>query len=379
MEYPQTPFGSPSTSSFFYKGHRSIDDDKINMRTFTKLVATIREELMEEIKLKPVIITGSSHPKLADDIAIASGLKICSTIDYFACGECRPKIEETVRGRHVFVIQTGTPNNGRSTNDYIIETILLLQACKLADAAKITLICPCLPYARQDKKDNSRAAISSKAIIDCFAANGMSRLVCLDLHSASIQGFFSGPVDNLYATPLIVDYFERNIFIETDKNKFIIAAPDHGAIKRTAYLANKLSLPKIQMEKSRDYSKKNTVDEIIITGDVNLLVGKIVIIPDDMCDTGSTVIKAAEKLVDEGAVGVIVVVTHGILSDPATERLNNCPHIMQFICSDSIPLDDKKQKSNKIKTFSIAPLMAQVIDCIVNDKSISDLFDPKAV
>lgn len=226
---------------------------------------------------------------------------------------------------------------------------------------------------RQDKKDNSRAAISSKAVIDCFKVNGMSRMVCLDLHAAAIQGFFDGPADNLYATKMIVQHLKENVFEEG--KEYIVAAPDLGAAKRATYLAETLGLPLIQMNKSRDPKKKNTVDEIVITGDVNEIQGKYVLLPDDMCDTAGTVVKAAERLHQAGAEGVIVVVTHGILSSPATERLNSCKYITRFICSDSIPLDKKMEECSKITTFSIAPLLADVIDCLLHRKSISRLFE----
>lgn len=344
-------------------------------------------------------------------------------VDYFSNGEARPVIKPSVHGKKIFLISTASPacrahvpvgaavpvghveeravavdkyiNTDKSVNDHLMGLLLTIGALRRAGAKEVTLILPSYPYARQDKKDEPHAAISASHIARLLACSGISRLICMDLHAAAIQGFFPEeiPVDNLYAIAPIIEHLRMNVFTNrkylpvasldtsldmarSSADYFIAVSPDEGAFKRTRKYAESLELPYLCLTKTRDYSRKNYVDEskTQIFGQTEELKNRWAIIFDDMCDTFGTIQAASKKIVESGAKGVIVVVTHGILSGLAIERLNATPEVSEIICSDSLPQKRNKELSPKISVYSIAPLLAEVIRRRLCKESVSEIF-----
>jgi len=327
------------------------------------------------------ILSTTSHKKLAEDLSKHSKIQIINTrIEYFANSEIRTSISSSVRGKNLFIITAPHNNNEKSINDYIIETYLLIKTCKRSDSGNITLICPCYPYARQDKKDNSRTCISAKDIADLFTLAGIDRIVSFDLHSHQIQGFFNIPCDNFYCINMIHKYLidNHNINQEFEKkldSKFVIVAPDEGALKRVQLYANKFKMPFMVVSKERDYSHVNKVEKAVLIGDKKYLQERTAIIIDDMLDTGGTIIKVGELLMSKGAKDVMVIVTHGILSDPAIEIINNTEYLKEVVISDSLPQEEKLNKCSKLKTFSIVPMLSEVINKLCEGGSLSKIFE----
>lgn len=347
------------------------------------IVNSLKEKMDIQKKSDVRLISGSSHHNLAQ--MIASELDVPLTkckMSTFSNSETRIQLEESVRGKHVYFIQTGGFDSElhKGVNDYIMETALALDA--VAGSAKsITLFVPCFPYARQDKKDSSRAAISARTVSQIFQMNGnLKRVVTVDLHSASIQGLFTPDIacDNLYCIKPICDYLYDNVFKTRDPNdygsKYVAISPDEGALKRVSIYASQLNLKHMQMSKQRDYSKNNVVDETMLLGNPKWLVGNTAIIFDDMIDTGGTMIKAVECLVEKGANDAIIVVAHGILSGSAIERINNCDLITSVIVSDSLPQEKNLERCPKLRTFTLSKMYAEVVTRIIEGQSISDMF-----
>jgi ribose-phosphate pyrophosphokinase len=327
------------------------------------------------------ILSTTSHKDLSLNLSKYTNIKILNTkIEYFANNEIRTSISSSVRGKNLFIITSPHNNNSKSINDYIMETYLLIKTCKRSDSGNITLICPCYPYARQDKKDNSRTCISARDIADLFTNAGIDRIVSLDLHSAQIQGFFNIPCDNFYCINMIYDYLVNNHDINKEfdnklNTKFVIVAPDEGALKRVQVYANKFKMPFMVVSKERDYSKVNNVERAVLIGDKKYLEGRTAIIIDDMLDTGGTVIKVGELLMSKGAKDVMVIVTHGILSDPAIERINKTDYLKEVVVSNSLPQEEKKNRCPKLKTFSIVPMLSEVIIKLCKGGSLSQIFE----
>lgn len=351
---------------------------------------------------KVVFYTGSSHPVLGDlvtskltyinrtgsaELSPANlGLVKNSPLihDKFSNGERRVELRENVRGRHVFILQTGWTNSEDSINDYIMELLLMVNAAKLSDAKSITVILPYYPYSRQDKKDRSRTPISGRLLANMLEIAGVTRLVTMDLHSSQVQGFFNIPVDNLFARDLIIEYLQENVFVHAAinnftkpdyiKDNFVLVSPDAGAAKKVMNMAQKLEINTVLMHKQRNHAKKNMVERTILIGEDDCVKGKTCIILDDMADTLGTVTKACDELVANGAKDVIVCVTHGILSGPALDRLNDCEAITMLITSNSVPQDSAKSKSKKVHTYDISGMLETCIKRIVDGGSISQLF-----
>lgn len=295
----------------------------------------------------------------------------------------RPVIEESVRGKDIFILQTGgfsqVPSgigdgDFRSINDYLIETYLLMRTLRRSDARHITLIMPFFPYARQDKKDNPRGAISARDIADLLELGGIQRIVTFDLHSPQIQGFFNVPCDNLYAAPLIKKYFDAHLFKAGYQKKYALIAPDEGALKRMREYAGMFGLPLFVLSKERDYRKKNEVERTTLIGDTTELRGRTAIIIDDMIDTMGTINTASRLIQDAGAVSLIVAATHGIFSGPALTRLNENAFIKTVLVSDSIPQAKNQATCAKIVTYSLAPTIANIISRLATGASISAIF-----
>lgn len=325
------------------------------------------------------ILTTNSHLELAKKLSKESDIPLIETkIDYFSNGEIKTNILKSIRGKNIFVVSSPCNSDERTINDYIMETYLLIRTCKNSDASNITLICPYYPYSRQDKKDNSRVCISARDIADLFITAGINRMISFDLHSHQIQGFFNIPCDNFYCINMIYDYLIKNYSINKNLEKlnteYVMVAPDEGALKRVQTYANKFNMPFMVVSKERDYTQINKVDKAVLIGDKKYLENRTAIIIDDMVDTCGTVIKVGELLKSKGAKDVIVIATHGILSGPAIERINNSNYIKEIIVSDSLPQEKNKKLCSKLKTFTIIPTLSIIIKRLIQGGSLSEIF-----
>jgi len=332
---------------------------------------------MNNIKL----ISGTSHPKLSKKIADKLGVPLCNCIiEKFSNSEIRVEIMESIRNQDIFIIQTGSynMNTNYSVNDYLMETLIIIDACKRSMAKTLTLIMPCYPYARQDKKSGPREPITASLIANLLENAGINRIIVMDLHTPQIQGFFNIPVDNIYSVSLVAKYFREHIFhdmtIEEIQEKYLLASPDAGSIKRTLKFASCMKLNTLFIHKERSYKLSNTVDNMMIVGNLDKIKDKIIIILDDMCDTCGTLLKCCSLLIENGAKEVICCVTHGILSGPAIKRINSCEQISKIIVSNTLPQDDNQKNIDKLCVFDISDLMKQVIERIISGESISNLF-----
>ena len=297
---------------------------------------------------------GNNTKSLAGKIANAFGAKLnkCSIIE-FSDGEFEPSFDETVRGADVFLIQSTTP-----PSDNLMELLLMIDAAKRASAANIIAVMPYFGYARQDKKGKPRVPIGAKLVANLLSAAGVDRIMTMDLHADQIQGFFEVPVDHLYASELFIeDITNLNL------PNLIIASPDMGGSKRANAYAKILNSGVVVCYKER--KQANVIGEMKILGDVN---GKDVVIIDDMVDTGGTLTKAADLMMESGATSVRAYCTHGILSGTAYERLDNSS-IAELVIANTIP---KTHNSNKVREISVADFFAQTITSVVNNESISD-------
>ncbi len=293
---------------------------------------------------------------LAEEIAVAYGQPLGkSTLIRFSDGEFQPSFEETVRGAHVFIVQSTYP-----PTDNLMELLLTIDAAKRASAYKVIAVIPYFGFARQDRKDKPRVSIGAKLVADLLTAAGVSRVMTMDLHADQIQGFFNIPVDHLYASTVLVPYI-RNLNLPD----LVIGAPDIGGAKRANAYSRFLHAPMVLGHKTR--SKANNVEQITIIGDVK---NKNVVIVDDMIDTAGTVCKAAEIMMELGAKSIRVAVTHPILSGNAVEKIDKSP-IEEVIVTNSIPL---KTYSPKINVLSIAGLFADTIRKVYQSESISGNF-----
>ncbi|KAK9316837.1 phosphoribosyltransferase-like protein [Lipomyces starkeyi] len=269
-------------------------------------------------------------------------------------------IGESVRDEDVFILQTGCGE----INDNLMELLIMVNACKTASARRITAVMPNFPYARQDKKDKSRAPITAKLMANMLQTAGCNHVITMDLHASQIQGFFNVPVDNLYAEPSVLKYIRENV----DYGNAVIVSPDAGGAKRAAALADRLDLNFALIHKERQ--RANEVSRMVLVGDV---AGKVAILVDDMADTCGTLVKAAETLTTHGAVSVIAIVTHGILSGKACERIMDS-RLTNVICTNTVPHDDKKIICPKLDTIDISPTLAESIRRLHNGESVSYLF-----
>ncbi|HAM98122.1 MAG TPA: ribose-phosphate pyrophosphokinase [Marinilabiliales bacterium] len=302
------------------------------------------------------IFSGSETKYLAEKIAESYGTNLGRTSKQrFSDGEFQPSYEETVRGSHVFIVQSTF-----QPTENLFELLLMIDAAKRASAYKIVAVIPYFGYARQDRKDKPRVSIGAKLVADLLEAAGVSRVMTMDLHADQIQGFFNIPVDHLYASSIFTPYL-RALNLEN----LTIAAPDMGGSKRAYAYSTYLGTPVVISHKSR--SKANEIGEMKVIGDVK---DKNVVIVDDMIDTAGTITKAADIMMENGARSVRVMATHPILSGPAYERIQNSS-ITELIVTDTIPL---KQACDKITVLSVADLFANTIKSVYNQRSISSNF-----
>ena len=305
--------------------------------------------------------TGNAHMGLAQEIAQCLAIPVGdATVTEFSDGEIMVQINENVRGNDVFVLQpTCMP-----VNRNIMELLLMVDALKRASASRITAVIPYYGYARQDRKVQPRVPISAKLIADLITAAGIDRILTMDLHAAQIQGFFNIPVDNLYASPVLLDYVRTAYSFEN----LVIVSPDAGGVERARSFAKKLECSIAIIDKRREAANISQI--MIVFGDVE---HKDTIILDDMIDTGGTTIQAAEALKEKGAERVVAACTHAVLSDNAVDKVNNSV-IEELIVTNTIPLDSKKERCKKLTVLSIAPLIGEAIKRIHEESSISSLF-----
>lgn len=302
------------------------------------------------------IFSGTKSRFIAEKIAKEYGVELGNTTyTEFSDGEFTTYFEETVRGAYVFIIQSTFP-----PSDNLMELLLMIDAAKRASAYKVVAVMPYFGFARQDRKDKPRVAIGAKLVANLLTAAGVDRIITLDLHADQIQGFFDVPVDHLYASAVFVPYIKS-----LNLDNLVMAAPDMGGAKRANSYSKFLETPLVISHKSRD--KANIVGEMTVIGDVK---GKNIIILDDMIDTAGTVTKAADIMMEKGALSVRAVASHAVLSGPAYERINESK-ITEVIVTDSLPI---KPLSDKIKVISVANVFADVINKVYNYQSISSSF-----
>ena len=308
------------------------------------------------------IFSGRSHPGLTDEICTTLGVERGHVTLYsFSDGEHYVQIDENVRGADVFVIQPTCPP---SVNDHLMELLIMLDAFKRSSARRITAVLPYYGYARQDRKDKPRVPITAKLVADLVSKAGADRVLTLDLHAAQIQGFFNIPVDHLFAAPVIVGHLKT-----LELPDLTIVSPDAGGVDRARAYAKRLGASLAIIDKRRFAANQTEVMNII--GEVE---GRNVFIVDDIIDTGGTLIHSVQALFDQGAKSISAACTHAVLSGPAVERINNS-QLSQVVATNSIPTDEKEADCPKLKTLSIAPLLAEAIKRIHAEDSVSSLFE----
>ena len=309
------------------------------------------------------IFTGNSHPELAKEIADLLGIPLGNAkVSTFSDGEISVDINETVRGVDVFIVQsTSSP-----VNNNLMELLIMIDAFKRASAGRITAVIPYYGYARQDRKAKSRDPITAKLVADILTAAGADRVLTMDLHASQIQGYFNIPVDHLLGSPILAKSFVDKGF--SDQDDVVVVSPDLGSVTRARKFADKLNAPIAIIDKRRP--KANVSEIMNIIGDVN---GKRCILIDDMIDTAGTIANAANALKELGAKNVYACCTHGVLSGPAFERINNSA-IEELVMLNTIPLPEG-EGLEKFKSISVAPLFAEAIKRIYDDEPISKLFE----
>jgi len=308
------------------------------------------------------VISGRAHPRLAKEVANLLDTKLHPVeLSNFANGEVRCHLGESVRGHDVFVLQT---HAGPNINEAMMEQAIIVDAAKRASARSISAVCPFLGYARQDRKGSGREPITARLVVDILAAAGADRIMSVDLHAGQIQGFFDGPFDHMIARPVIVKYIKENY----DTTNMVIVSPDAGRVKSTERYASQLACDIAIIHKHRQSATQKTEAKYLI-GDVK---GKMCLIVDDMIDTGGTIVAAADILKEHGAKKIFGVTTHGVFSGSALERIEKSS-FDKVIATDTLPLP--KQKSKKIVTLSVAPLISDAIRAVYEGESLSALFD----
>ena len=314
-----------------------------------------------------LVFAGRSHPELAEEICQNLGTEPVPMSAYdFANGEIYVRFDVSARGCDAFVIQSHT----MPINKWIMEQLIMVDALKRASAKRITVVAPFYGYARQDKKHRGREPISARLMADMFKTAGADRLITVDLHTAQIQGFFDGPVDHLFAFPILADYLEGRL----NAAQVTVVAPDTGRVRMAERWTHRLGgCPLAFIHKTRDLTRPNIVAANRVVGEV---AGRVCLIVDDIIDTGGTIIKASEALFDAGAVDVIVAATHGVLSGPAVDRLKNSA-ISEVVVTNTLPIGSER-RFDKLTVLSIAPLLARAISEVFNDGSVTSLFDDAA-
>ncbi|MEY4408881.1 MAG: hypothetical protein RLZZ138_132 [Actinomycetota bacterium] len=309
-----------------------------------------------------VIASGRAHQPLAQEVAEILGTELVPMTAYdFANGETFVRYERSVRGVDAFIIQA----HPQPINHWIMEHLLMVDAMKRASAKRITVVAPFFPYARQDKKHKGREPISARLMTDLYKAAGASRLMSVDLHTPQIQGFFDGPVDHLWALPMLADHIAATFGTEN----LTVVSPDSGRVRVADIWADRLGTPLAIVHKRRDPDRPNQVQVNEIVGEVS---GRDCLLVDDMIDTGGTILAAAKALKANGAKRVIVAATHPVFSHPAVERLSD-PVIDSVVVTNTLPITPDKEFAS-LTVLSIAPLIAKAIAAVFYDDSVNSLF-----
>ncbi len=309
-----------------------------------------------------VLVSGTSNPTLSKKISEFLDVPLVNPqIRRFANGEVYCEIEKNVRGADVFVIQsTCAP-----VNEHLMELLITVDALKRASANSITAVVPHYGYSRQDRKSAPRTPITAKLVSDMMTIAGCSRVVTMDLHAGQIQGFFNIPFDNIFASPVLLDYIQKNL----DRSNLITVSPDAGGVERVRHYAKKLEADLALIDKRR--TGPNVAEAMNVIGEVN---GKDCIIIDDMIDTAGTLVQAARALRKNGAKRIFAAATHPVFSDPAIQRMNECSELEAVIVTDTIPLSQEARKLEKIKVVTTADILAKAIHRTFNHDSVSSLF-----
>jgi ribose-phosphate pyrophosphokinase len=306
------------------------------------------------------VFAGNANLPLADEICAELEIhRSQAMVRHFSDGEIHLQLQENVRGADVFVIQpTCTP-----VDRNLMELLLMVDALKRSSAQRITPVLPYYGYARQDRKDKPRVPISARLVAALLETAGADRVLCLDLHAAQIQGFFDIPVDHLFAMPVMIDYFRG-----LDIDDLTVVSPDAGGVERARAFAKRLNSPLAIIDKRRE--EANVAEVMNVVGGVE---GRNCVLVDDLIDTAGTLVKGAEALLAKGAASVTACATHAVLSGPAVDRIQ-ASRIKEVVFTNSIPLSEEARKSNRIKSLSIAKLMAAAIKSIHEETSVSNLF-----
>jgi ribose-phosphate pyrophosphokinase len=321
----------------------------------TGITATSQKKLM--------LLGGRAYPELLTEVADCIGIDPTPARLYdFANGEIMVRFLESVRGCDAFVLQSHTA----PINQWIMEQLIMVDALKRASAKRITVVTPFFGYARQDKKSAGREPISARLIADLFATAGADRLMAVDLHTSQIQGFFDGPVDHLFALPILADYLAAKL----DVNQVTVVAPDAGRVRVCERWTDRLGTPLAIIHKRRDPHVANQVKVFEVVGQVK---GRTCILVDDMIDTGGTITKAADALFEQGAERVIAAATHGVLSGAAVDNLKNS-RISEVVLTNTLPIP-QENRFDKLTVLSIAPLIGRAINEVFSDGSVTSLFD----
>ncbi|KAL3118021.1 hypothetical protein niasHT_005264 [Heterodera trifolii] len=308
------------------------------------------------------VFSGSSHSDLAQRICDRLQLEVAkAALKKFSNKETNVEIIESVRGEDVYIIQSGCGE----INDHLMELLIMISACKIASACRVTAVIPCFPYARQDKKDKSRAPITAKLVANMLSISGADHIITMDLHASQIQGFFDIPVDNLYAEPAILKYIRETI---PHWQESVIVSPDAGGAKRVTSIADRLNAAFALIHKERN--NPNEVEKMTLVGNVQ---DKVAILVDDMADTCGTIVLAAEKLFEAGARKIYAICVHGIFSGPAIDRLNKS-RFEAVVVTNTIPQEENMKRCNKIQCIDISMILSEAIRRTHNGESVSYLF-----
>ena len=307
------------------------------------------------------LFSGRSHPELAADIASHLGVELgVANLSEFASGEMHCRFAESIRGSDVFIVQT----HSGPVNDSIMEQLIMVDAAKRASAKRITAVCPFYGYSRQDRKASEREPITAKLVADMLTVAGADRMVSVDLHSGQIQGFFDVPVDHLTAMPVLTEWVSSNLGSDV-----VVVSPDAGRFKVAERFAQHLDADVGSVAKRRPRGVANQVEALDLMGEVD---GRTCVLVDDMIDTAGTICAAADQLVAHGATEVHAMATHGVLSDPALDRLKNSV-ISKVVITDTLPLADDR-RLDKIEVLSVAGIIADALLAVFEDRSVSEIF-----
>ncbi|PZS20791.1 MAG: ribose-phosphate diphosphokinase [Acidimicrobiales bacterium] len=316
-------------------------------------------ELVSKKRLE--LYAGRSHPALAEEIATHLGVALGQpNLREFANGEIHCRFGESIRGTDVFVIQT----HCGPVNSSIMELLIMIDAAKRASAHRITAVCPYYGYSRQDRKASGREPITAKLVADMLAVAGADRVVSVDLHSGQIQGFFDGPVDHLTAMPLLADRLRAS-----GDADLVVVAPDAGRVKVAERLAQQVGADLAVVRKLRPKGSANQVEAMDVVGPVT---GRHCVLIDDMIDTAGTICAAADLLMDRGADEVWAMATHGVLSDPALDRLK-ASTLSRVVITNTLPVPEER-RIDKLEVLSVAKIVADAIDAVFEDTSVSEIF-----